>query len=112
MDLEMILQKFAVFSGLTGDALQACLPYCRDAMQELLARKRAELTATEPLGSAAAALAYYRWCLAQMSGSAQPRIGAAALVTGKRWRPPKRCASSIWRRRPACWAAENSTLGR
>ena len=38
MDLEMILQKFAVFSGLTGDALQACLPYCRDAMQELLAR--------------------------------------------------------------------------
>lgn len=83
MDLEMILQKFAVFSGLTGDALQACLPYCRDAMQELLARKRAELTATEPLGSAAAALAYYRWCLAQMSGSAQPRIGAAALVTGE-----------------------------
>ena len=55
MDLEMILQKFAVFSGLIGDALQACLPYCRDAMQELLARKRAELTATEPLGSAAAA---------------------------------------------------------
>ena len=82
MDLEMILQKFAVFSGLTGDALQACLPYCRDAMQELLARKRAELTATEPLGSAAAALAYYRWCLVQMSGSAQPRIGAA-LVTGE-----------------------------
>ena len=24
MDLEMILPNFAVFSGLTGDALQAC----------------------------------------------------------------------------------------
>ena len=50
MDLEMILQKFAVFSGLTGDALQACLTYCRDAMKEVLARKREEMTATEPMG--------------------------------------------------------------
>ena len=32
MDIELILQKFAVFSGLTGEELQACLPYCRDAM--------------------------------------------------------------------------------
>ena len=38
MDLEMILQKFAVFSGLTGDALQACLPYFR--RQFLLVRPR------------------------------------------------------------------------
>ena len=33
MDIELILQKFAVFSGLTGEELQACLPYCRDAME-------------------------------------------------------------------------------
>ncbi len=72
MDIELILQKFAVFSGLTGEELQACLPYCRDAMEQL--------PAAEPLGSAAAALAYYRWCLAQMSGSSLPHVGAAALV--------------------------------
>ena len=35
MDIELILQKFAVFSGLTGEELQACLPYCRDAMEQL-----------------------------------------------------------------------------
>ena len=34
MDIELILQKFAVFSGLTGEELQACLPYCRDAMEQ------------------------------------------------------------------------------
>lgn len=33
MDIELILQKFAVFSGLTGEELQACLPYCRDSME-------------------------------------------------------------------------------
>ena len=36
MDLEMILQKFAVFSGLTGDALQACLPGLLQAIGVLL----------------------------------------------------------------------------
>lgn len=82
MDIEMILQKFGVFSGLSGEALNACLPYCRDAMEELTARKRSAAPAAEPLGSAAAALAYYRWCLAQMSGSSLPHIGAAALVNG------------------------------
>lgn len=80
MDIELILQKFAVFSGLTGEELQACLPYCRDAMAELTAKRRSALPAAEPLGSAAAALAYYRWCLAQMSGSSLPHVGAAALV--------------------------------
>ena len=38
MDIELILQKFAVFSGLTGEELQACLPYCRDAMEQLAAK--------------------------------------------------------------------------
>ena len=80
MDIELILQKFAVFSGLTGEELQACLPYCRDAMEQLTAKRRSALPAAEPLGSAAAALAYYRWCLAQMSGSSLPHVGAAALV--------------------------------
>ena len=80
MDIELILQKFAVFSGLTGEELQACLPYCRDAMEQLTAKRRSALPAEEPLGSAAAALAYYRWCLAQMSGSSLPHVGAAALV--------------------------------
>ena len=40
MDIEMILQKFAVFSGLAGEELRACLPYCHDAMEELTARRR------------------------------------------------------------------------
>ena len=78
MDIELILQKFAVFSGLTGEELQACLPYCRDAMEQLTAKRRSALPAAEPLGSAAAALAYYRWCLAQMSGSSLPHVGVAA----------------------------------
>lgn len=80
MDIELILQKFAVFSGLTGEELQTCLPYCRDAMEQLTAKRRSALPAAEPLGSAAAALAYYRWCLAQMSGSSLPHVGTAALV--------------------------------
>ena len=54
MDIELILQKFAVFSGLTGEELQACLPYCRDAMEQLTAKRRSALPAAEPLGSAAA----------------------------------------------------------
>ena len=83
MDIELILQKFAVFSGLTGEELQACLPYCRDAMEQLTAKRRSALPAAEPLGSAAAALAYYRWCLAQMSGSSLPHVGAAALAAAK-----------------------------
>ena len=81
MDIELILQKFAVFSGLSGEALDACLPYCRDAMEQLTAKRRSALPAAEPVCSAAAALAYYRWCLAQMSGSSLPHIGAAALVS-------------------------------
>ena len=32
------------------------------------------------VGRESAALAYYRWCLAEMSGSSLPHIGAAALV--------------------------------
>lgn len=43
MDIELILQKFAVFSGLTGEELQACLPYCRDAMEQLTAKRRSAL---------------------------------------------------------------------
>lgn len=80
MDIDKILQKFGVFSGLSGDALTACLPYCQDAMAELTAKNRSVGPAAEPIGSAAAALAYYRWCLAEMSGSSLPHIGAAALV--------------------------------
>lgn len=38
MDIDKILQKFGVFSGLSGDALTACLPYCQDAMAELTAK--------------------------------------------------------------------------
>lgn len=72
MDIDKILQKFGVFSGLSGDALTACLPYCQDAMAELTAKNRS--------AGPAAALAYYRWCLAEMSGSSLPHIGAAALV--------------------------------
>ena len=34
MDIDKILQKFGVFSGLSGDALTACLPYCQDAMAD------------------------------------------------------------------------------
>lgn len=48
MDIELILQKFAVFSGLTGEELQACLPYCRDAMEQLTAKRRSALPAAEP----------------------------------------------------------------
>ena len=83
MDIELILQKFAVFSGLTGEELQACLPYCRDAMEQLTAKRRSALPAAEPLGSAAAALAYYRWCLAQLSGSSLPRLFGASAVVNK-----------------------------
>ena len=54
MDIELILQKFAVFSGLNGEEVQACLPYCRDAMEQLTAKRRSALPAAEPLGSAAA----------------------------------------------------------
>ena len=75
MDIDKILQKFGVFSGLSGDALTACLPYCQDAMAELTAKNRSAGPAAEPIGSAAAA-----WCLAEMSGSSLPHIGAAALV--------------------------------
>ena len=49
-------------------------------MEQLTAKRRSALPAAEPLGSAAAALAYYRWCLAQMSGSSLPHVGTAALV--------------------------------
>ena len=73
MDIDKILQKFGVFSGLSGDALTACLPYCQDAMAELTAKSRSAGPAAEPIGSAAAALA-------EMSGSSLPHIGAAALV--------------------------------
>ena len=52
MDIELILQKFAVFSGLTGEELQACLPYCRDAMEQLTAKRRSALPAAEPLAAA------------------------------------------------------------
>lgn len=51
MDIEMILQKFAVFSGLAGAELRACLPYCHDAMEELTARRRSAL----PCGGALSA---------------------------------------------------------
>ena len=56
MDIELILQKFAVFSGLTGEELQACLPYCRDAMEQLTAKRRSALPAAEPLGRGSAGL--------------------------------------------------------
>lgn len=48
MDIELILQKFAVFSGLTGEELQACLPYCRDAMEQLTAKRRSALPRRSP----------------------------------------------------------------
>lgn len=80
MDLTIILQRFALFSGLEAEAVQQALPYCRDAAAELSRRASADCAA-EPLSSAVAALAYYRWCLARMSGSTVPRLGAATLVT-------------------------------
>ena len=49
MDIDKILQKFGVFSGLSGDALTACLPYCQDAMAELTAKNRSAGPAAEPM---------------------------------------------------------------
>lgn len=81
MNLEMITRKFAQFSSLDGEAMQDCLPFCRDAAAEITLRCRAEAAAAEPLAAAAAALAYYRWCLACFSGSAVPHLGEATLAT-------------------------------
>ena len=81
MDMELILQKFAVFSGLSGEALNACLPYCRDAMEQLTARRRSALPAAEPLCSAAAALVN-RDTLAAAKALCEEYLAAAADALG------------------------------
>ena len=84
MDIEMILQKFAVFSGLAGAELRACLPYCHDAMEELTARRRSALPAAEPLGSAAAALVN-RTTLAAAKALCEEYLAAAGEPDGRKF---------------------------
>ncbi|MFR6411124.1 MAG: hypothetical protein ACLUNX_03170 [Angelakisella sp.] len=94
MDIELILQKFAVFSGLTGEELQACLPYCRDAMEQLTAKRRSASRPGQCRGSVA-----YRWCGADERRSLRPMGGGGpgeqghagggqALCEEYWWRPP------------------------
>lgn len=83
MDLKMITCKFAQLSAMGEEAMQDCLPFCRDAAAEITLRCLAEAAPAEPLAAAAAALAYYRWCLACFSGSAVPHLGQATLVTAE-----------------------------
>lgn len=83
MELPIVLSRFADFSALAGEDLAACLPLCRDAAEELSRRAISTDATAEPLCSAAAALAYYRYSLAMASGSAVPRIGHATLVTAE-----------------------------
>lgn len=90
MDLPIIMSRFAEFSALSGEELAACQSLCRDAAKELAGRCLADGAGAEQLCSAAAALAYYRLCLLQMSGNAVPRLGHAALMSEETLRAAKR----------------------
>lgn len=81
MDLPIIMSRFAEFSALSGEELAACQSLCRDAEKELADRCLTDGAGAEQLCSAPAALAYYRLCLLQMSGSSVPHLGHTALAT-------------------------------
>jgi hypothetical protein len=70
LDSKDVLSRFALLAGLDGGT--EYLPLCEDAAAEIERGER-ETCGSEALGpltAAAAALAFYRWALAQAGGTA------------------------------------------
>lgn len=70
MNLLAIQERFLCLSGLSPQEAQAWLGLCEEARQELSAQVlREEESAATLLNAAAAALAFYRFTVAQSSGT-------------------------------------------
>lgn len=66
-DSAAVRERFALLAGLGEEEAARCAPLCGEALAELLGRKKDGCgeEADAPIRMAAAALAFYRWTLAE-----------------------------------------------
>lgn len=87
LDMDGVLMRFALLTGLDSDGAMQYQPLCADAAREIERGERDGCgpEASGPLISAAAALACYRWSLAQgCAGSGSFEAGDVKVEPGKR----------------------------
>ena len=85
MELEAVMERFALYTGLEGAALAAQEPLCREAMARLEEqRNRRELTdrGRELLAAAAAAMACRRHLLLCLTAGGSLTVGDARVTRG------------------------------
>ena len=97
LDADGVAARFALLTGLTGDGAKQYRPLCEDAAREIERRERDGCgpEAFGPLTAAAAALACYRWALAEGCGNCGSLEAGDVKIT-----PPSRDPSSarkLWR---------------
>lgn len=84
MDIDRIEARFAALAGRKPGELTAYRFLCSDAMAEIARRADpGKQGGGEILGAAAAALAYFRYTLLELTGAAEPGLGHTALADGE-----------------------------
>lgn len=82
LPIQTVLDQFAVFAGIAEETPENAAALCAHAAAEIGARADPEKTGgTAELCAAAAALAYYRFVLAALSGGSAARVGHVAMET-------------------------------
>lgn len=100
MDLQEILERFAMIADIALDDASVWIPVCREAMDEIKQRikKDVNISGSERrLNAAAAALAFYRFILYKASGTSitmPPSADSGALNDR---RVGVRAAYDVWR---------------
>ena len=99
MSLKNVTDRFIMLSGIEEEELQRWLPLCRDSLEYIESRLTSKDTAKENVcrvSSAAAALAYYSYCLTVSSAETAKRFKAGDVEIEQDYSQRVEPAKSLW----------------
>lgn len=100
LDLQEILERFAMIADIALDDASAWIPICREAMDEIKQRVKDDVNvpgSQRRLNAAAAALAFYRFILYKASGTSITTPASADSGVLNDRRVGVRAAYDVWR---------------
>lgn len=99
MSLKNVTDRFIMLSGIEEEELHRWLPLCRDSLEYIessLKNKDTEKENVCRVSSAAAALAYYSYCLAVSSSDTAQRFKAGDVEIEQDYSQRVESAKSLW----------------
>lgn len=100
MNLQEILERFAIIASLSMDDISPWIPLCEDACEEIKRHLKEGISEEENarrLNVAAAALAFYRYVLYRTSGGGMESFSAGELRIKTNAETSVKMAYNVWK---------------